>query len=283
MTTRGKGQGRPAMTRPSPLAALVKKKKTPAKRATKIVPTKALTAAVNKIVNKKAETKLAISPPINFNTNTTLFDFEAFSTAITSTNELYMLIPEVPQGQGDYQRIGNVIQPTSLTTKVNISAVNRTPSSINIYAHIFFLTSKQVKDWKLTNSVLTAQMLDAGDGTNVPFDGTSYTAMLPINKSQYNVIAHKKILLSKGANNPNNIYNNDEEPSADTFRYTATFSQKIPLPKKLLYADASQQYPTNAFPFMCCGFTAADNQGQTALSSLILRVQAQSHLYYKDE
>jgi len=238
---------------------------------------------VQKIVGKQAETKLAIKPPVNFNTNGTLQAWEQFTTAITSTNELYQLIPAVSVGTGDYQRVGNQIQPTSLTTKVNLSIVNRTHPSIHIYAHVFFLTSKSVKDWKLTNSILTASLLNNGDGTNVSFDGSSYNAMLPINKTEFNVIAHKKILLTKVADNPNTEWNQTEDPSVAMSKYTASFAQKIPLPKKLLYADASSLYPTNAFPFMCCGFTAADNQGQTIIDGAILRVQAQSHLYYKDE
>ena len=234
-------------------------------------------------MNRKAETKLSIKPPVNFNTNGTLQEFVEFSTAITSTNELYQLIPAVPVGTGDFQRIGNVIQPTSLTTKVNLSIVNRSENSYHIFAHVFFLTSKTTKDWKLTNSVLTAALLNNGDGTNVSFDGTSYNAMLPVNRSEYNVIAHKKIQLQKSALNPNSIYTPAEDPAVCPTRYTATFAQKIPLPKKLLYADATQNYPTNAFPFMCVGFTAADNQGQAIIDGLALRVQAQSHLYFKDE
>jgi len=238
---------------------------------------------VTKIVNRQAETKFVIKPPVNFNSNETLQEFVQFTTAITTTNELYQLIPGVAVGTGDFQRVGNVIQPTSLTTKVNLSIVNRTHPSIHIWAHVFFLTSKTTKDWKLTNSINTAGLLNAGDGTNVAFDGTSYKAMLPINRSEFNVIAHKRILLTKVADNPNTEWNQTEDPSVAMSKYTASFSQKIPLPKKLLYADASSQYPTNAFPFMCCGFTAADNQGQTIIDGAILRVQAQSHLYYKDE
>lgn len=257
---------------------------TKSKRGRKI-PVKAtgpFAAKVNKVIMRSRETKLVIGPPVAFTTNDTLAAFTDFSTAITGVNEIYMCLPAVPQGTGDFQRVGNEIQPTSLTTKVNLSLVARSQLSMSIFAHVFFLTSKNIKDWKLTAGVPITQMLDLGDGTNTQFNGGSYAGLLPINKSEFNVIAHKKILLQKASGNPNNIYQNDEEAATSTCRHFATFSQKIPLPKELLYLNASETRPTNSFPFMVVGFTATDNMGDRILDSLILRVQAQSHLYYKD-
>lgn len=182
----------------------------------------------------------------------------------------------------DSQRIGQSILPTSLTTKVNICITSRQEQSVSIYAHIFFLTSKVIKDYKLTSQLNTALLLDKGDGTNVPFDGTSYTAMLPINKAEYTQIAHKKILLTKGQYNPNVAYTLGDKPSSSTYKYFASFSQKIPLPKKLQYVGTNDTRPSNSFPFMCCAFTATDQHGVDILSTSQLRVQAQSHIYYKD-
>lgn len=245
-------------------------------------PKGAFAQKVNKVISRSRETKLSIAPPINYSTNDTLEQFTAHSSAITSTNEIYMLIPPVAQGNNDNQRIGNVIQPVSLTTKVNLCVTSRQDPSVSIWAHIFFLTSKSVKDWRNTPSVPTGVLMNKGDGTNTLFDGTSYTAMFPVNKSEFTVIAHKKILLQKGANNPNTAFAATETPSSDTFKYWANFSQKIPLPKELTYLDSVQARPTNSFPFMCMGFTATDQHGDTAPLTLQLRVQGQNHLYYKD-
>lgn len=242
----------------------------------------AFAAKVNNVINRSRETKLAIGPPINYSTNDTLEQFTAHSSAITSTAELYMLIPAVAQGTNDNQRIGNVIQPVSLTSKVNICVTSRQDPSVSIWAHIFFLTAKAVKDWRNTPSVPILTLMNKGDGTNVGFDGTSYNAMFPINKSEFTVIAHKRILLQKGANNPNTAFAATETPSSDTFKYWANFSQKITLPKELTYLDAVQARPTNSFPFMCMGFTATDQHGDSAPLTLQLRVQGQNHLYFKD-
>lgn len=246
------------------------------------VPTKALTQAITRVVKGKMETKLAIAPPMEYAGQTTLAAFVPFTCAITAPGEFYMLIPPVTQGVGDNQRIGNTILPQSLITKVNCCVTSRQESTVSIYAHFFFMTHKSLKDWKQTSSIVAANLLDNGDGTNTGFDGTSYHAMLPINKTEFNLIAHKKILLQKGANNPNVAYAPTETNATDTFKYFASFSQKIPLPKKLQYLVAGDPRPTNSFPMMCCAFTATDQQGTTILSAQQLRVQAQSHLYYKD-
>lgn len=244
-------------------------------------PTKALTQAVNKIVNRKIETKFKIDAPYNYTTNQTLEDFVQFSTAITSTNELFALIPKVSQGTDDYQRVGQTIQPKSL--KVNIQCALGTANSCQIVADFFFLTAKNVKDIKLTNQILTGNLLNDGQGGNIPYDGTSYTAMCPINSSEFTLIKRKRVILRKGGYDYNTMYSGGG-PATDTMTYnSAMFSVKIPLPKKLTYLTAADLQPTNSFPFMMVGFHAIDNFGNIALTPTIpLYVQAQSQLYFKD-
>lgn len=236
---------------------------------------------MNKIVNRKIETKFKIDAPYNHNTNQTLEDFVQFSTAITSTNEIYALIPKVSQGTDDYQRVGQTIQPKSL--KVNIQCALGTANSSQIVVDFFFCTAKNVKDVKLTNQLLTANLLNDGQGNNIAYDGTSYTAMCPVNSSEFTLIKRKRVILRKGGYDYNTLYSGGG-PSTDTMTYnSAMFSVKIPLPKKLTYLTAGDLAPTNAFPFMMVGFHAIDQYGGTALTpTLPLYVQAQSQLYFKD-
>jgi len=237
---------------------------------------------VNQIVKRKEETKLVIDAPKNFNSGNTLETWTQFTSGITSTSELYSLLPPVGVGTNDYQRVGNVIQPTSLVNKIKVCMVGRSVPSCSVYVDLFFLTSKTIKDYHLNASILTDKLMNVGDGTNAPYDGTSFTAMYPINKSLYNVIKWKRIKLQKSDKNPNQLWTSGEEPSSSTSYYSTEFSVKIPCPKKLLYRDSTQAWPTNFYPFMCAGFHATDQNGDTALLSAALRIQAQSHLYYKD-
>jgi len=233
-------------------------------------------------VKRKEETKLSIDAPKNFNTSNSLESWTAFTSGITSTNELYTLLPAVGQGTQDWQRIGNEIQPTSLINKIKLSIVGRTVPSVSIYADVFFLTSKTVKDYHLNAQILTDKLMNVGDGNNAPYDGTSFTAMYPINTTLFTVLKHKRIKLQKAKDNPNQTYTSGEDPSTSVSPYSTEFTVKIPVPKKLKYRDSTQAWPTNYYPFMCVGFHATDQMGDTALISAVLRVQAQSHLYFKD-
>jgi len=244
-------------------------------------PSSALASKVKSIIRRGQETKFILYPPTNFNTSGNLSSFTAFTSGITSTNEVYALIPRISQGEDDYQRIGNVIQPVSLTTKVNVALF--TNQSMSVYADIFFCTSKNVKDVENTNDVPTGELLNNGNGGNQAYDGASYTAMLPVNRTEFTLIAHKRIKLQTCAGDPNTALSGGSPASTSVNpQHTFSFSQKIPLPQRLLYEAAAKTSPTNAFPFMMVGFCGADANGNTAPTTARIQVQAQSHMYYKD-
>jgi len=236
---------------------------------------------VTSAVLRAQETKFIIGAPYNYNTGATLENFTQFSTAITGTGEIYSLVPPVTTGDDDWQRIGNVIQPTNLTTKIQC-ALGGTAST-RVYVDFWFLHSKGVKDPKNTGQVAIQELMNDGAGLNVPYDGTSYTAMMPINKSNFTVISHKRIMLKKGNNDNNTLYSGGSTPAIESSPSFKSFSVKIPLPKKLTYENKNDYTATNSFPFLVVGFYAADQFGDIVLTpALPLYVQAQSHLSYKD-
>ena len=238
---------------------------------------------VTSAIARAQETKLKIAAPFNYNNGSTLEDFTQFSTAITGTSELYNLIPAVTVGDDDYQRVGNQIQPTSLTVKVN-AALGALASS-SVYVDFWFLTSKNIKDARQTTQVPIQKLMNDGGGQNVPYDGTSYTAMLPINKTEFTVLSHKRVLLKKPYGDPQGLYSGAGASGSvqSLAANTKSFSVTIKLPKKLTYEQRTDYVPTNIFPFMAVGFTAADQfGGQSLTPTLPIYVQAQSHLYYKD-
>lgn len=244
------------------------------KRASRI-----LSQEVKKIVEGTQETKMVVYSPRNYNTTTNLEQFTNFTSAITSTNECYALIPPVFQGSDDHQRVGNQIQPLKLTTKVNVTLVN---GSASVYVDFFFVTAKAVRSYGLTNNVPTGQLLNDGQGNNIAYDGTSYTSMLPINKSEFIVLHRKRVKLQSALGDPNTALSGGGGASTSVFPYSKSFSVDIKLPSKLLFEDNVKDYPTNSFPFMMVGFCGTDTYGNTSPVSARVQVQAQSHLTYKD-
>ena len=112
---------------------------------------------------------------------------------------------------------------------------------------------------------MVSKLLNAGDGTNVGYDGTSFTSTLPINKTEFTVIARRRIKLEKVGGNPN--YELDTSLGTSTIspsRYCTSFSQRIKLPQRLVYEQTSSQAPSNVFPFMMIGFCGADAMGGIA-------------------
>jgi len=244
-------------------------------------PSKTLKEQISRIVEGKQETKFVLDAPWNFDSNISLETWTGFTSGITSTAEVYALIPKVQQGTDDHNRIGQQIQPVSLTTKVNLALY--TQHSQNVYVDVFFCHSRTVKSANNTSSVVVSKLLNAGDGTNVGYDGTSFTSTLPINKTEFTVIARRRIKLEKVGGNPN--YELDTSLGTSTIspsKYCYTFDQKIKLPQRLVYEQASSQYPSNTFPFMMLGFCGADAMGGIAPISARVQCQAQSHFYYKD-
>lgn len=239
---------------------------------------------VTSAIARAQETKLKIAAPFNYNSGTTLEDFTQFSTAITGTGELYALIPPVTVGDDDFERVGNQIQPTSLTVKIQCALGALASSSV--WVDFWFLHSKNIKDAKHTAQVAIQKLMNDGAGQNVPYDGTSYTAMLPLNKSEFTMITHKRILLKKPYGDPQGLYSGAGAPPNSVYTVapnTKSFSVTIKLPQKLTYEQRTDYVPSNTFPFMAVGFYAADQFGGTALTpTLPIYVQAQSHLYYKD-
>lgn len=248
----------------------------------KAIATPVLAQKIKRVLRRAQETRLVIQAPYNeiLPAPTTLDSFVFFSQAITSTAELYMLLPKLEQGDDDYQRIGKTVQPVSLTTKVNMAVGGL--GSLSIYADVYILTNKTIKDFRLCNQVLTAELLNNGDGTNVSYDGTSYNSMLPVNTDQFTVIKHKRVKLTKQVGDPNTQVTGGTAGTVSESRHFASFSISVPCPQNLTYASAALETPTNFFPFMAIGWHATDTLGQSVTNVLPLGVQAQSHFKYKD-
>jgi len=251
-------------------------------------PTKALSQEIQRVVSKNLETKYVVSPLFNTVTGP-LNNWASFTSAITSTNEMYCCLPSIQIGSGDHNRIGAEVAPKSLTVKgwvtLDPGVEEKSYGSNDIEVHMFFLTSKQIKSEAHWTEVDVTQLLNTGVGNNTSFDGSTYKSLLDVNRSDFNLIKRKVIRLRKSWGNPDTqrIGGTMDVTSFDTPKYNAKFSVKIPVPKKLKYTTDGTSVATNFYPFMVAGFCIPNNaDGAQSFDYTRFHVLAQSHLYYKD-
>jgi len=238
------------------------------------------------MISAPAETKYRAEPLRNGSGASILNQWTAFSTAITGTGELYSCMPRVSQGTDDHQRIGNRLTPKSCRVKLDmVIGTWDDNSSFDLTVHVFFLTCPQVRAWANYTAIPITTMLNNGDGTNVSFDGTVLHGQHPINNAEFKVIKHKTFRMVKGFGKAMSTTSASAgatdaviAPSAQYWR----LNQKIPLPKALKYETAGQEYPTNAAPFMCIGFTR-NNEDPRGVSNHFIYAQGQTQMLYKDE
>jgi len=253
------------------------------KRALAAKPTAALTQAVNKIVNRKIETKYVMYRP--YNNSSGLMLNTNFTQAINSSAEAYALIPPITLGDGDHQRTGNVINPTKLTVKGFVSLLENAVDSAFLDVDIYILRHKAVKDVRYETQLGNfADLLNSGDGLNVGYDGSWTHSAMPINTSTYQVLKHKRIRLQKGWGDVNTYISQAAEARASynvAPQHQHNFSFDIKMPKKLQYKSDADTTPSMDYPFMVIGWNVPTNL-DTTQSQQIIKASATTHMYYKD-
>jgi len=270
---------------PKTLKNLMTRKRTSKakKPALKLRPTKALTTAVQRIVNKNLETKYVMYRP--YNNSSGLLLNTHFTQAINSSAEAYALIPPITIGDGDHQRTGNVIAPTSLTVKGFVSLLDNAAASASIDVDIYILRHRAIKDIVYQTQLGNfADLLNSGDGLNVGYDGSWTHSAMPINTSTYQLIKHKKIRLEKGWGDVNTYISGGDESRAaynQAPKHQKNFSIKVKMPKTLKYKADTDTTPSMDYPFMVIGWNVPSNLDTTS-SQQIITATATSHLYYKD-
>lgn len=197
----------------------------------------------------------------------------------------YPAIPKLNQGTGDYQRVGSKIQPVSCTVSMKVGFNPQDLSANSLYGVVYYGTSKAVRSWLAAQPIGNQQILDGGDGINYTFNGDRFRLNYPVDKKLYNL---KRIVfrLSKTAG----IQNSDQggagtQPGSFS---TANGTQcrnitlKLRAPKKLLYEDNVDGWPSNFAPMFAVGFCHADGSPLTAADSTLVQVSSQAHMYFKD-
>lgn len=308
-----------APTKPRKGAKKVKVTKTIAVRKARPAQKATILDVVNRMLNRKTETKfigqwMTVNVP---QTGVSPFPGSFFQNVIQplgqgSDGSQYwqVALPAMVQGTSDINRIGDRIEPTSLSVKLNVRLAQQavadvrgaqaTPLDLTVY--ILYGLVKSMKTYQNATSIedsrlvvsgqseagtAMARLLDKGDLTFAPFDGSQQFAQFPL--SDYVNMKVKKIHLRQASGWINTNANNGSAPpntdSQNTIRKEVTLKWKVP--SKLEYKNSTDIYPQNFAPVFAVGYvyndaTASTNQVAPAFGDGDVEYTAFSSLYFKD-
>lgn len=208
----------------------------------------------------------------------------SFNASISTSTELYPLLPPLLNGVSSYQRVGDRIRPKRFVVDVIVSANGGLTSSQLNMVRLFLIADKSYGFWDdvRPNTPITSQLLNNGDGVQ-GFTGIPATLMMPVNTEKYKVF-HDKILQVRAGSgqtpNSTNAYVGTQTFVGTQQAWKLRFV--IPTPAVLKYSGFNNDYPSNFAPFICLGYIQPD--GNASPDNLITRVQMlyRSHLWFED-
>lgn len=227
--------------------------------------------------------------------------------------DIMPLVPPVPQGTGEWQRVGRRISPTKCRVDLSLTFgqvdVGAAPSAEvlygeAIYVAIYILRSKEIHNWPQFNTSTEWQyllddgqgnstsfgILTPGGGSNPSFWTTNMQHLqMPIETSHFTQVRKKIIKLVRNQGNVRTGVSG-EAPNMSSSFYKGSFTYRLP---KLMYDDTkdapSGTYPTNSTVVLALGYAFADNlwaQNQVPDGQVqpipMLSVTARNHVWYKD-
>lgn len=233
--------------------------------------TKAVRKLAKSVVKRSQETKFA----------THAFENNIPHNSAIGAADLLNIVPPIPQGVDDYQRLGDSIVPTRLTVRGMIAVDrNYSPDNRVLLARVLILSAKNAKSYNLIASGsagYASELLKPNltTGTSVvPFAGNQQELFYPVNKDLFTVHYDKVFKISPCVQDGAAV---EENPSS-----VIRWSKRIKLPAKLLYDQASPgNVPTNFAPFYAIGYAYADGTGPDVVATRLI-TNTQSTMYYKD-
>lgn len=266
-------------------------KRSKAKTALRRAPKKlkaTIRAVVKQVEKRDAESKFRVqalnAPGLGpTSPGKTLLAPAGFSQAITSTAEIYTIIPEVLQGIDSSERIGDKITPTSLTVDLQCSLDNNDLSS-NVVVDIYFLECKLVSTADNYTAIPITGFLRAGTNTDVTaYNGKYTTAMLPVDTNRFKVLRHIRCHLNQASfsTNQNATVLSGNDTNANPTGNSKFYRVKLPVPKVYSYVQ-NLLAPQNSYPFMVAGWHYGDAYSSSVGASLQPKICAQAKLWYKD-
>jgi len=249
------------------------------RRPRKMAVPRNIKSIIQKTINRNLETKYASI------SNT----FTMYNSGITAPADTAYILPPVPVGTGQEQRIGSTIRPIKMVIRgyVNYATQNSTLSDARqIGARLFVYKEKSISGYnQYPLSGGNARLLDAG-GSALAYTGTAMNFITPKNTDEFHFFADKRFKIMKPWGLTNNFTPSQSNAIASMnsslwHPFTITLTQKQ-LPAVLQYEPTnSNSYPVNFAPILALGYSDLLNSGVDTLTTQI-GMEWISTLYYKD-
>lgn len=208
-----------------------------------------------------------------------------FNSSISAATECYGLIPQVSEGDANWQRNGTKIQNGYLYIKGTIQydpngtappGTQLRPCTVRL---MMLQQKNQMDATQIGSRTSITSLLDPRLGTEnaQAYNGLFPSNEAPINKKLFRVFADKKYKFNWDYQG-----NFSTAGAAAGNNLTKHFVIKIRCPKTLVYdIGVGSNLPTNFAPFMCLGFSYDDGTAPDFVSTPF-RVRALSTMYFKD-
>lgn len=247
----------------------VKVPATPMKKRTKAT----IAKLVDAVINRRSETKF-ISTKVQVN---------VLHNSGIAFADVSRVLPRVPQGEQEWERLGDSIKPSSLIVRGLVS-MNRTAAVDNrvLLVRVCLLSAKNLKcftDFTSGNLPIN-RLLRVNDETGtetIAYTGDPNDVNYKINKELFTVHMDKTYRIASIQSPAPTIPGSLEQNPDSYFRFQKT----IECPATLKYDDSKGTDPTNFAPFFVIGYSFADGTGPDTVGTRII-ANVTSTLSYKD-
>jgi len=210
----------------------------------------------------------------------------ALHNSSITTGDCITLVPAVPQGTADWQRIGDKIKPKYLRVDVecalNYDPTNQTPAlgggfafsgnrfQSPLVARLICFTQADIKTATTGSAVDTGSLLRGDNGVNVGYTGTNGDNLRPINTGKFRVLKDKKFELVPIPG-----------PTVDgVYKTNVRMSFKLK-PPTFKYDSTTGDIPLNYCPFIAVGYNYPNGSPADVVSTALTMIVI-STLVYED-
>lgn len=191
--------------------------------------------------------------------------------AFISAGDIYPVLPPISQGTDYNQRVGNAVRVKRLEYRVRVALNESANLTTPYHVDVWVLTAKRVKSYNIPGglgaSIPINALLDGGAGT-YSYDGSTMSALQPVNKDYFSVLGHRRFKLTTTT-----VENHKGQTFVDLIF-------RVKCPKTLKY-ETGFTYPENFAPFTVCGWSRDDGVTPDP-TSLHVTVTSWSIVYYED-